>query len=68
MNDDIIAPGKGFGTHPHDQWRLSLYLYKGVRTQRQHGKRGVIEKDEIQVMSTGTGVLTVNTIKVKKNQ
>ena len=69
MNDDIIAPGRGFGTHPHDNMEIITIPLDGSLEHKDSMENvGVIEKDEIQVMSAGTVSLTVNTIKVKKNQ
>ena len=69
LNDDIIAPGKGFGSHPHDNMEIITIPLEGSLEHKDSMENvGVIEKDEIQVMSAGTVSLTVNTIKVKKYQ
>ena len=57
LNDDIIAPGRGFGTHPHDNMEIiTIPLEGSLEHKDSMENEGVIEKDEIQVMSAGTGV------------
>ena len=57
LNDDIIAPGRGFGTHPHDNMEIiTIPLEGSLKHKDSMENEGVIEKDEIQVMSAGTGV------------
>lgn len=58
LNDDIIAPAKGFGTHPHNDMEIvSIPLKGGLAHKDNTGSEGVIFPDEIQVMSAGTGIL-----------
>ena len=57
LNDDTIAPGKGFGTHPHDNMEIITIPLKGdLEHKDSMGNVGVINEGEIQVMSAGTGV------------
>ena len=57
LNDDRIAPGKGFGTHPHDNMEIiTIPLEGALKHKDSMDNIGVIEADEIQVMSAGTGV------------
>ena len=57
LNDDIIAPGMGFGTHPHDNMEIITIPLEGALEHKDSMDNvGVIEADEIQVMSAGTGV------------
>ena len=57
LNDDTISPGKGFGTHPHDNMEIITILLKGdLEHKDSMGNIGVINEGEIQVMSAGTGV------------
>ena len=57
LNDDIIAPGRGFGMHPHDNMEIITIPLKGALEHKDSMNNvGVIEADEIQVMSAGTGV------------
>lgn len=57
LNDDIVLPDSGFGTHPHDNMEIITIILDG---QLQHkdsmGNGSVIKKDEVQVMSAGSGV------------
>lgn len=58
LNDDIIAPGEGFGTHPHDNMEIVTIPLKGaVAHKDSEGHEEVILPDEVQVMSAGTGIL-----------
>jgi len=57
LNDDIIAPGMGFGTHPHDNMEIITIPLDGTLEHKDSlDNIGVIETDEIQVMSAGSGV------------
>lgn len=58
LNDDIIAGGSGFGTHPHDNMEIiSIPIENGLRHKDSMGNTSFIKSGEIQVMSAGTGVL-----------
>ena len=57
LNDDTIAAGKGFGTHPHDNMEIITIPLEGdLEHKDSMGNIGVINEGEIQVMSAGTGV------------
>lgn len=57
LNDDSIAPGMGFGTHPHDNMEIiTIPLSGAVRHRDNMGNEGTIEPGEIQIMSAGTGI------------
>jgi redox-sensitive bicupin YhaK (pirin superfamily) len=57
LNDDIVAPGMGFGTHPHDNMEIITIPLEGSITHRDSmGNEGTITEGEIQVMSAGTGI------------
>ena len=57
LNDDIVAPGMGFGTHPHDNMEIiTIPLSGSIRHQDSMGNSSIITTGEIQVMSAGTGV------------
>lgn len=57
LNDDIIAGGMGFGTHPHDNMEIITIPLTGSLThQDSMGNKETITAGEIQVMSAGTGV------------
>lgn len=57
INDDTIAPGEGFGTHPHDNMEIiTIPLIGDLEHKDSMGNSGVIRNGEIQVMSAGTGI------------
>ena len=57
LNDDVIAPGMGFGTHPHNNMEIITIPLKGALEHKDSMDNiGVVAVDEIQVMSAGTGV------------
>ena len=57
LNNDTIAPGKGFGTHPHDNMEIITIPLSGSLEHRDSmGNTSVIHAGEVQVMSAGTGV------------
>ena len=57
LNDDTIAAGMGFGTHPHENMEIiTIPLERDLEHKDSMGNIGVINEGEIQVMSAGTGV------------
>ncbi len=57
LNDDVIAPGAGFGEHPHDNMEIiTIPLSGAVKHEDSMGNSAVVETGEVQVMSAGTGV------------
>ncbi|OBG62754.1 MULTISPECIES: pirin-like bicupin family protein [unclassified Mycobacterium] len=57
-NDDIVAPGTGFGTHPHRDMEIVTWVMKGRLAHRDSiGNHGVIVPGLAQRMSAGTGIL-----------
>ena len=57
LNDDYVAPGKGFGTHPHENMEIiSIPLFGDLEHQDSMGNKSTIKKGDIQVMSAGTGI------------
>lgn len=57
INDDTIAPGMGFGTHPHDNMEIiTIPLEGAVKHADSTGHEEVIGVNEVQVMTAGTGI------------
>lgn len=58
LNDDVIAPKMGFGTHPHHNMEIITIPLKGVLKHRDNmqDKWQPVLPGEVQVMSAGTGV------------
>jgi redox-sensitive bicupin YhaK (pirin superfamily) len=56
-NDDVVAPGGGFGTHPHRDMEIVTWVLDGALTHRDsEGNEGTITRDVAQRMSAGTGI------------
>ncbi len=57
INDDLVMPGMGFGTHPHRDMEIITYVLSGaLQHQDSMGNGRVIRPGEVQYMSAGTGV------------
>lgn len=57
LNDDIVAPGMGFGKHPHDNMEIITIVLDGALEHADSmGHTQAIAPNEVQVMSAGTGV------------
>jgi redox-sensitive bicupin YhaK (pirin superfamily) len=57
INDDVIEPSTGFGTHPHNNMEIiSIPLSGALKHKDTMGNDFVIRKGEVQVMTAGTGV------------
>jgi redox-sensitive bicupin YhaK (pirin superfamily) len=57
LNDDVVAPAMGFGTHPHDNMEIITIPLKGALAHKDSmGNEEVIRSGDVQVMSAGTGV------------
>ena len=57
LNDDRVAPGKGFGTHPHKNMEIISIPLKGkLKHGDSHQNSRVITPGDIQTMSAGTGI------------
>lgn len=57
LNDDYIAPGRGFGKHPHEEMEIVSIVLKGqLKHEDSTGQRATTTFGEIQRMSAGTGV------------
>lgn len=57
LNDDTVAPGRGFSTHPHDNMEIiSIPLEGDLEHKDSMGNQAIIREGDVQVMSAGTGV------------
>ena len=57
MNEDVVAPGQGFGTHPHHDMEIVTYVLQGALEHRDSmGNGEVLRPGEFQRMSAGTGI------------
>ncbi|WP_407524654.1 pirin family protein [Lacibacter sp. MH-610] len=57
LNDDTVAAGMGFGTHPHDNMEIiSIPLSGDLKHRDSMGNEAIIKQGDIQVMSAGTGI------------
>ena len=57
LNDDVIAAGMGFGTHPHDNMEIITIPLEGdLEHKDSMNNTAVIKSGDIQVLSAGTGI------------
>jgi quercetin 2,3-dioxygenase len=57
LNDDVIAGGMGFGTHPHDNMEIITIPLEGDLAHKDSmGNAATIKTGDVQVMSAGTGI------------
>ncbi|MBK1876671.1 pirin family protein [Pelagicoccus mobilis] len=58
INDDIVMPGKGFGTHPHNDMEIITYILSGQLEHKDSmGNGRVIQTGDFQYMAAGTGIM-----------
>ena len=57
MNEDRVAPGRGFGTHPHDNMEILTYIISGqLKHQDSTGAAAIIGPGDVQHMTAGSGI------------
>lgn len=58
INEDVIAPAMGFGTHPHRDMEIITVMLEGELAHKDSmGNGSVIKKGNIQKMTAGTGIM-----------
>lgn len=57
INDDRVAPGMGFGMHPHRDMEIVTYLVEGTLEHKDSmGNGDVLHRGDVQAMTAGTGI------------
>ncbi|MEY3090017.1 MAG: hypothetical protein RL113_333 [Pseudomonadota bacterium] len=57
LNDDIIHPMSGFGTHPHENMEIISYIVDGEITHKDSmGNSETLTRGEVQYLSAGDGI------------
>ena len=57
INEDVVAPGQGFGTHPHENMEIVTYVLEGALEHKDSmGNGEVLRPGEFQCMSAGSGI------------
>lgn len=58
LNDDVVAGGKGFGSHPHDNMEIiSIPLRGALLHKDSEGNEHVLPTGQVQAMSAGSGIV-----------
>ncbi|PPC94974.1 MAG: quercetin 2,3-dioxygenase [Methylotenera sp.] len=58
INEDVVAPAKGFGMHPHNNMEIITYMLGGeLQHQDSLGNGSVIKAGDVQRMTAGTGIV-----------
>ncbi|MGK7392104.1 MAG: pirin family protein [Candidatus Cyclobacteriaceae bacterium M2_1C_046] len=58
LNDDTVAGGEGFGSHPHDNMEIVSIPTEGELEHKDNkGNKGIIKSGDVQIMSAGTGIV-----------
>jgi len=57
INDDVVRPGTGFGTHGHRDMEIVSYVVRGALAHEDtSGGKGVLRRGDVQHMSAGSGI------------
>jgi len=57
INEDRVAPGEGFGTHPHRDMEILTYVIEGQLKHRDSmGHEALIKAGDVQKITAGTGI------------
>lgn len=57
LNDDVVAPGRGFGAHPHENMEIiSIPLNGALKHNDNTGRTEIINAGDVQIMSAGSGI------------
>lgn len=68
INDDVVAPSGGFGTHPHDNMEIVSVVFAGRLEHKDSlGSGSVITLGEVQAMTPVPAFITANSILRRKN-
>jgi redox-sensitive bicupin YhaK (pirin superfamily) len=58
INEDVIAAGRGFGMHPHQNMEIITYMLSGeLAHQDSLGNGSIIKAGDVQRMTAGTGIV-----------
>ncbi len=58
INEDIVAPSRGFAPHSHDNMEILTYIIQGeLQHQDSTGCKVIIKQGDVQLMSAGSGII-----------